>query len=179
MAILSIVLVDHGGLRPCRCGFQAFSYPITWLPTPCDYMANSCPIDSGVHVADTNPRAMPSPDPARRDQDYRERSLLSMSVIPRHMAHSWIEEIECAQMKKTRDVVKLRNWCMRRRGEGAPVSQICTAAQIPRRTFYNWWNRYQQRALEGLQPQSKRPHMALDYSTPAEVYFRDVPNVLG
>jgi transposase InsO family protein len=25
----------------------------------------------------------------------------------------------------------------------------------------------------------ERPHMALNYSTPAEVYFRDVPNVLG
>jgi transposase InsO family protein len=25
----------------------------------------------------------------------------------------------------------------------------------------------------------ERPHMALDYSTPADIYFRDVPNVLG
>jgi len=61
-------------------------------------------------------------------------------------------------MKRPRDVVKLRRWCIRRRGEGASVSEISTAAQIPRRTFYNWWNRYQQRGLEGLKPQSKRPH---------------------
>jgi putative transposase len=61
-------------------------------------------------------------------------------------------------MKRTRDVVKLRNWCIRKRGEGASVNIICTAGQIPRRSFYNWWNRYRQHGLEGLQPRSKRPH---------------------
>jgi len=61
-------------------------------------------------------------------------------------------------MKKTRDLVKLRSWCMRRRGEGASVREICTAAQIPRRTFYNWWSRYQQHGLEGLKPRSRAPH---------------------
>ncbi|MBS7614811.1 integrase core domain-containing protein, partial [Candidatus Bathyarchaeota archaeon] len=25
----------------------------------------------------------------------------------------------------------------------------------------------------------ERPHMSLKYNTPAQVYFRDVPNVLG
>jgi putative transposase len=33
-------------------------------------------------------------------------------------------------MKKTREIVKLRRWCIRRRGEGAPVSQICTAENV-------------------------------------------------
>lgn len=61
-------------------------------------------------------------------------------------------------MKKTRDIVKLRCWCMRRRGEGASVREICTAAQIPRRTFYNWWNRYRECGLEGLKPRSRAPH---------------------
>jgi len=61
-------------------------------------------------------------------------------------------------MKKTRDIVKLRAWCMRRRGEGAPVREICTAAQIPRRTFYNWWNRYRECGLQGLKPRSRAPH---------------------
>ena len=61
-------------------------------------------------------------------------------------------------MKKTRDTMKLRSWCIRRRGEGVPVNQICASVQIPRRTFYNWWTRYRQRGLEGLEPQSKRPH---------------------
>jgi transposase len=60
-------------------------------------------------------------------------------------------------MRKTGDIVKLRSWCIRRRGNGASVSEICTAARIPRRTFYNWWNRYRQHGLEGLEPQSKRP----------------------
>ena len=61
-------------------------------------------------------------------------------------------------MKKPRDIVRLRSWCIRRRGEGASVTKICAAVQTPRRTFYNWWNRYHQRGLEGLKLQSKRPH---------------------
>lgn len=61
-------------------------------------------------------------------------------------------------MKKPRDIIRLRRWCIRRRGEGVPVGEICTAAQIPRRTFYNWWNRYQHCGLEGLEPRSKAPH---------------------
>ena len=61
-------------------------------------------------------------------------------------------------MKKPRDIVKLRCWCIRRRGEGLPVSQICSAAQIPRRTFYNWWSRYRLHGPEGLEPRSKAPH---------------------
>ena len=61
-------------------------------------------------------------------------------------------------MEKKRDIVKLRRWCIGRRGEGVPVSRICTSAQIPRRTFYNWWNRYQLHGLEGLEPRSRAPH---------------------
>jgi len=60
-------------------------------------------------------------------------------------------------MKKKRDIAKLRRWCIRR-GEGVPVSRICTSAQIPRRTFYNWWDRYQLHGLEGLEPRSRTPH---------------------
>jgi transposase len=54
--------------------------------------------------------------------------------------------------------MRLKRWCIRRRGEGASVSEICTAAQIPRRTFYNWWSRYRQYGLEGLKPRSRIPH---------------------
>jgi len=61
-------------------------------------------------------------------------------------------------MKKPRDIIRLRRWCIRRRGEGVPVGEICTAAQIPRRTFYNWWNRYQHCGLEGLKTRSRAPH---------------------
>jgi transposase InsO family protein len=39
---------------------------------------------------------------------------------------------------------------MRRDGEGESVAEICTAAQIPRRTFYNWRQRYQAGGLERL-----------------------------
>lgn len=61
-------------------------------------------------------------------------------------------------MRKTRDVVKLRRWCIRRRGEGVPVHEICTSTQIPRRTFYNWWNRYRQHGVEGLDTRPRTPH---------------------
>lgn len=60
-------------------------------------------------------------------------------------------------MQKPRDIAKLRCWCIRKRGAGESVTEICTASQIPRRTFYNWWDRYRQRGLDGLNPQSKRP----------------------
>jgi len=61
-------------------------------------------------------------------------------------------------MKKPRDLMKLKRWCIRRRGEGVPVKEICAAAQIPRRTFYNWLNLYRQSGLDGLEPRSKKPH---------------------
>jgi transposase InsO family protein len=53
-------------------------------------------------------------------------------------------------MQKTRDIAKLRRWCMRRDGEGVSVSEICTSAQLPRRTFYNWRQRYREGGLERL-----------------------------
>ena len=62
-------------------------------------------------------------------------------------------------MKKTpRDVVKLRRWCMRRRGEGVSVSEICTTAQIPRRTFYNWLSRYEDGGFENLTDKPRKPY---------------------
>ena len=70
-------------------------------------------------------------------------------------------------MKNDRDVVKLRRWCIRKRGAGVSVSEICTASQIPRRTFYDWMRRYRQHGLEGFEPRSKRPHTI--YRTPAEI----------
>jgi transposase InsO family protein len=60
-------------------------------------------------------------------------------------------------MKKPRDIAKLRHWCIRKRGEGVSVSQICTAAQIPRRTFYNWLNRYDEGGFENLIDKSRKP----------------------
>jgi transposase len=61
-------------------------------------------------------------------------------------------------MRNSKDVVKLRFWCVRRREEGATVSEICTCACIPRRTFYNWWSRYRLHGLKGLKPVSRAPH---------------------
>jgi len=155
-------------------------------------------------------------------------------------------------MNRPRDIVKLRGWCIRRHGEGVSVSEICTAVQIPRRTFYNWWSRYENGGFDNLTDKPRkpntihrtpdetvkavigesgfdayceansirhilggigkpttqgkierwfrtydqehsrfqlhrkfiqyynyeRPHMTLNYSTPAEVYFADVPHVL-
>jgi transposase InsO family protein len=70
-------------------------------------------------------------------------------------------------MKEERDIVRLKRWCMRRHGEGVPVDEICTTAQIPRRTFYDWLRRYRQHGLEGLQPKSRRPHTV--HRTSAEI----------
>jgi transposase InsO family protein len=61
-------------------------------------------------------------------------------------------------MRKERDILKLKQWCIRKHGAGVPVSQICASAQIPRRTFYDWLSRYRQDGLEGLEPKSRRPH---------------------
>jgi transposase InsO family protein len=70
-------------------------------------------------------------------------------------------------MKEERDIARLKRWCMRRRGEGVPAGEICAAAQIPRRTLYDWLRRYRQDGLEGLQPKSRRPHTI--HRTPAEI----------
>jgi len=61
-------------------------------------------------------------------------------------------------MEKPRDVVRLRRWCVRRRGEGVSVDEVCTLAGVPRRTFYNWWSRYREYGLGGLEPRSRAPH---------------------
>jgi transposase InsO family protein len=60
-------------------------------------------------------------------------------------------------MEKTRDILKLRRWCIRRRGEGVSVSEICTATQLPRRTFYNWWSRYENGGFENLTDKPRKP----------------------
>jgi len=70
-------------------------------------------------------------------------------------------------MDETRDIAKLRRWCIRKRGEGASVSDICTATQAPRRTFYNWWNRYEDGGYENLTDKSTKPNTT--HSTPTEV----------
>lgn len=61
-------------------------------------------------------------------------------------------------MREERDIARLKRWCIRKHGEGESVAEICAAAQIPRRTVYDWLRRYRLHGLEGLQPKSKRPH---------------------
>ena len=56
-----------------------------------------------------------------------------------------------------RDINRLRKWCIRRRNEGWPVKDICSHARIPRRTFYNWLNTYNDSGWSGLQTKSRRP----------------------
>ena len=73
-------------------------------------------------------------------------------------------------MQKTRDIVKLRRWCIRRKGEGVPVREICTGAQIPRRTFYNWLNRYRGGGFESLIDKPRRPNTI--HKTPDETVRR-------
>ena len=47
--------------------------------------------------------------------------------------------------------------CIGRRGEEVSVSEICTATQIPRRTFYNCWNRYENGGLQNLNDKPRKP----------------------
>jgi len=70
-------------------------------------------------------------------------------------------------MEKPRDIAKLRRWCIRKRGEGESVSEICTATQTPRRTFYNWWRRHRNGGFENLTDKSGRPNTI--HSTPPEI----------
>ncbi len=41
---------------------------------------------------------------------------------------------------------------------GVPVSGICTAAQIPRRTFYNWLSRYENGGFDNLTDKPRKPN---------------------
>jgi len=61
-------------------------------------------------------------------------------------------------MEKQRDIVKLRRWCARRILEGWPVKRTAEHAQIPQRTVYDWWCRFQRKGWEGLADASRRPH---------------------
>ena len=60
---------------------------------------------------------------------------------------------ECVRLE--RDFDRLRRWIIRRRLEGHPVTSICTQAQISRKTFYYWWNRYQAQGWRGLHEKPK------------------------
>ena len=85
--------------------------------------------------------------------------VLAESLLSHHIWHTYLtRETRCADMEKTSDILKLRRWCIRKRGEGLSVVEICTATQTPRRTFYNWWNQHRQQSLNGLEPKPKRPH---------------------
>jgi transposase InsO family protein len=59
---------------------------------------------------------------------------------------------------KPRDIMRLRRWCVRRREEGMLVDEICTGAQVPRRTFYNWWSRYSEGGLGNLIDKPRIPN---------------------
>ena len=50
-----------------------------------------------------------------------------------------------------RDWSRLRRWVVRKRLEGQPVAEICVQAQISRKVFYYWWNRYQAEGWKGLE----------------------------
>jgi putative transposase len=54
-----------------------------------------------------------------------------------------------------RDWDKLRRWIIRKRLEGQPVTEICVRAQISRKVFYYWWNRYEAEGWRGLEERSK------------------------
>jgi transposase len=54
-----------------------------------------------------------------------------------------------------RDWEKLRKWIIRKKLEGRAVTEICSEAQIDRKIFYRWWNRYQTQGWKGLEEKPK------------------------
>ena len=54
-----------------------------------------------------------------------------------------------------RDWEKLRKWIIKKRLEGRSVTGICSEAQIDRKMFYRWWNRYQTQGWMGLEENPK------------------------
>ena len=59
-----------------------------------------------------------------------------------------------------RDWEKLRKWIIKKRLEGRSVTDICSEAQIDRKMFYRWWNRYQTQGWNGLEEKPKgRPSL--------------------
>jgi transposase InsO family protein len=54
-----------------------------------------------------------------------------------------------------RDWDKLRKWIIKRKLEGKSVTDICSEAQIDRKMFYRWWNRYQTHGWKGLEEKTK------------------------
>ena len=54
-----------------------------------------------------------------------------------------------------RDWEKLRKWIIKRKLEGRSVTDICSEAQIDRKMFYRWWNRYQTQGWKGLEEKPK------------------------
>ena len=54
-----------------------------------------------------------------------------------------------------RDWSKLRSWIIRRRLEGQSVAEICVQAQVSRKVFYYWWNRYRAEGWRGLEEKAR------------------------
>lgn len=54
-----------------------------------------------------------------------------------------------------RDWEKLRKRIIKKKIEGRSVTAICSEAQIGRRMFYRWWNRYQSQGWAGLEEKPK------------------------
>jgi transposase len=65
------------------------------------------------------------------------------------MGSAWLE----------RDWEKLRKWIIKKKPKGRSVTGICSEAQIDRKMFYRWWNRYQAEGYKGLEEKPKgRPN---------------------
>jgi len=54
-----------------------------------------------------------------------------------------------------RDWSKLRRWVVKKRLDGQSVTEICVEAQVSRKVFYYWWNRYQAEGWKGLEEKPK------------------------
>lgn len=54
-----------------------------------------------------------------------------------------------------RDWGKLRKWIIKKKLEGMSVTAICSEAQVDRKMFYRWWNRYRTQGWKGLEEKAR------------------------
>lgn len=65
-------------------------------------------------------------------------------------------------VRKGRDIVKMRQWYMRRREQGWSGNKIAAHLRVPRRTVYYWINKYTNCSKGEMVNHSSKAMMVID-----------------
>jgi transposase InsO family protein len=68
-------------------------------------------------------------------------------------------------MREGRDIVKMRWWCMKKREQGWSGNEIAAHLQVPRRTVYDWINKYAECNKEEMVNRPNKAGMEVDDRT--------------